>query len=145
MVAFGRFNTMATAREEALRNATSRIANMGSTVGDIGTQMGAGTGAMGAPRAIDPNEIPAVAGLANLQASVSNLSTTRESENKRQAGQLPKYVTAYRNYLKWRYPNVYGGGKSKGGLTPVSGSFVPGYDVPDLPPIANAPAYGQGF
>lgn len=138
MVAFGRFNTMATAREEALRNLSDRVANMGSTVQDIGARTGA-------PAPIDPNEIPAVAGLANLQASVGGLSTTREAESKRQTGQLPKYVTAYRNYLKWRYPNVYGGGKNKGGLSPVSGSFVPGYDVPDLPPIANAPAYGQGF
>jgi hypothetical protein len=67
------------------------------------------------PSAIDPNEIPSIGALANMQAISKTESTARQDQNKAAVQRLPKYVDAYRNYLKWRYPKRYGGGSSGGG------------------------------
>lgn len=138
MVAFGRFNTMATKGEENLRSLAEKAANMTGQMGQIEQQTGA-------PAPINAAEIPAVAALANLQASVGRSSTQRETAAKALTARMPKYVSSYRNYLKWRYPNVYGGGKGKGGgLTPVTGGMTPAQIIPDLPSLGSAPIYGGG-
>ena len=138
MVAFGRFNTMATKGEENLRDLAEKAANMTGQMGQIEQQTGA-------PAPINTAEIPAVAALANMQASVGRSSTNRETAAKDLTARMPKYVSSYRNYLKWRYPNVYGGGKSKGGsLTPVTGGMTPAQIIPDLPSLGSAPIYGGG-
>lgn len=138
MVAFGRFNPMAEKGEENLRNLAEKAANMTGQMGQIEQQTAA-------PAPINTAEIPAVAALANLQASVGRSSTSRETTAKELTARMPKYVSSYRNYLKWRYPNVYGGGRNRSrGLTPVPpGSMSPGIIVPPLPSLGPPPTYGE--
>ena len=115
-------------RESGLRDRAAGLSNMSSSLSDVSS-------ATGASSAINPMEVPSIAGLANLQAGVTELSKIREKQEKTQIKNLPKYVSAYRNYLQWRYPSRYGGG---GGGAPVSNPYGD-YDVPPLPGISGRP------
>lgn len=83
------------------------------------------------PSAIDPNDIPSVGALANMQAISGTQSTAREAQGKAAVKRLPQYVDAYRNYLKWRYPTRYGSSTSS------SSPSISSYEVPGIPdPLA---------
>lgn len=116
-------------RESGLRNQASALSNMSSSLADVSAQTGASS-------PINASEVPSIAGLANMKAGVGELSTIREKQEKKQIKSLPKYVSAYRNYLQWRYPTRYGGGG--GGSAPVSNPYGD-YDVPPLPGITGRP------
>lgn len=113
-------------RESGLRDQAQGLANISVPLSAVEAQVNA-------PSAINVNEIPSVAGLASMQAGVSNLSNIREKQNVKQVKNLPKYVSAYRNYLQWRYPTRYGGGN--GSTQNPYGD----YDVPQLPGITGLP------
>lgn len=114
-------------RESGLRDQAQGLANMSVPLSEVGAQVNA-------PSAINASEVPSIAGLASMQAGVSNLSDIREKQNVRQVKNLPKYTTAYKNYLKWRYPTRYGGGSSSSLSNPYGD-----YDVPQLPGITGLP------
>lgn len=116
-------------REAGLRDRAEGLANMSSTLTDVAASTGA-------PAAINPAEIPSISGLASMRAGVSDLSSTRQTQQNRQIKNLPKYVSAYRNYLQWRYPTRYGRGS--GGGVPASNPYGQ-YDVPALPGITGRP------
>ena len=108
-------------REAAFSENMTGQANMGASLGQYGAQTGA-------PGAINPQEIPSVAALANYKAIAQTASQEREANMQSRRKQLPSYVDAYRKYLKWRYPTRYGGGS--GGSTPGS---LTNYQIPDIP------------
>lgn len=116
-------------REQGFRGNAENIAKMDTPLTAISAQTGA-------PSAINPNEIASIAGLANIKAVTQNQSTQREALGKTTASRMPKYVKAYRNYLKWRYPSQYGGGGSTGGV-------LSSYTVADLPDIAPVPGMNK--
>lgn len=116
-------------RESGLRNQAAGLSNMSSSLTDVAASTGA-------PAAINPAEVPSISGLASMKAGVGDLSTVRERKEKSQIRNLPKYVSAYRNYLQWRYPSRYGGGS--GGGAPTSNPYGD-YDVPPLPGISGRP------
>lgn len=130
------FNQLANSvamREGALREQTPNILNMSGTLQDIGAQTGA-------PGNIQAGEIPSVMGLASQQAYVNTASQARETAAKRQAKQLPAYVSSYRNYLKWRYPSRYGGKKTGNYTTDYTQS---GADIADIADPFAPPGFNQ--
>ena len=100
---FTRFANAVVARESALRGNAANTLNMTGSLQDIAAQTGA-------PGQINPSEIPSVAGLASQQAYINTTSKAREANTKEKVRQMPSYISGYRSYLKWRYPNRYGGG-----------------------------------
>lgn len=124
--AFTKYANAIAMRESGLRDQAQGLSNISVPLSAVEAQVNA-------PSAINVNEIPSVAGLASMQAGVSNLSNIREKQNVKQVKNLPKYVSAYRNYLQWRYPTRYGGG---GGNTQ---NPYGDYDVPQLPGITGLP------
>lgn len=116
-------------REAGLRERAQGLSNMSLPLSEISTATGASSN-------INPAEIPSISGLASMRAGVSNLSNIRQGQQTKQIKNLPKYVSAYRNYLQWRYPTRYGSGS--GGGMPVSNPYGD-YDVPPLPGITGAP------
>ena len=119
-------------REKEFRGTSPNIAAMSGPMASIEAQTGA-------PSTINPQEIAAISGLANLQAVANTQSTQRQKEGTRLAKRMPKYVKSYRNYLQWRYPARYGGGSSGGS------GFTGGSDftIADLPPIEAPKGYGK--
>ena len=113
-------------REQAFREQNPNRMNISGML-----QPGQGTPSS-PPSAINPNDIPSVGALANMQAISGTQSTARETQGKAAVKRLPQYVDAYRNYLKWRYPTRYGGGS---GYT--TGGSLGSYEVPGIPdPLA---------
>ena len=110
-------------REQAFREQNPNRLNISSLL-----QPGQGTPSS-PPTAINPNEIPSVGALANMQAISNTQSTARQDLNRSAVKRLPQYVDAYRSYLKWRYPTRYGRG---GGGNASGGPALSGYDVPGL-------------
>ena len=119
---FNEYANAIASREQGLRGEAADIANMSGSVGNI-----------------NPNEVPAVGALANQQAQAGALSKIRESSSKASAKRMPKYVSAYRNYLQWRYPNRYGGGSGTDYTNTNTGGNS--YSVPDLPAITGIPSF----
>lgn len=111
------------ARETALREQTPLRLNMAAELQGIGEQTGA-------PGKIEASEIPSVMGLASQQAYIDTSSKAREATANRMTKDLPKYVSAYRNYLKWRYPTRYGG--KSGGTSYSTNYSTGGMNIPDL-------------
>lgn len=118
-------------REQDFRTASPNIAAMTGPMASIEAQTGA-------PSTINPQEIAAISGLANLQAVANTQSTQRQQSGARLVKRMPNYVKSYRNYLQWRYPTRYGGGGS-------GYSSAPGTDftIGDLPPIESPKGYGK--
>jgi|LakMenEpi03Aug12_release.lakeMendotaPanAssembly.Ray.scaffolds.fasta_scaffold721042_2 hypothetical protein len=119
---FNEYANAIASREQGLRGEAANIANMSGSMDNI-----------------NRSEVPALGALANQQAQAGALSTIRESSSKASAKRMPKYVSAYRNYLQWRYPNRYGGG----GGTDYTNTNTGGnsYNVPDLPAITGIPSF----
>lgn len=111
-------------REKDFRGSSPNIANMAGPMDSIEAQTGA-------PANINPQEIAAISGLANLQAIANTQSTQRQSSGSKLIKRMPNYVKSYRTYLQWRYPSRYGGGTGSG-YTDGSG-FVVG-DLPAIVP-----------
>lgn len=130
---FSRFAEDLAAREAGFRAGAYDLVNMQTPLVEIAT-------ATNAPAPINPEEIPAVRGLANMYAVAKEGSTQREKRGTAQIKALPKYVNAYRSYLRWRYPNKYGGKGGGSSLSPIQPGG--GYEVPDLPNIGDIPMYG---
>ena len=93
---------------------------------------------------INPAELPMVSYLTNQYNVLKGQSQAREELASAQVKRLPEYMTAYRSYLKWRYPNRYGAGKSgtddpyrTGGATP------PSFAIPQLPAITQTPSFSK--
>jgi hypothetical protein len=126
MAAFDKYVNAIAMRESAMRDQAAGLGNMSGSLQNVAAQTGA-------PSAINPAEVPSIAGLASLQAGATNLSTGREKEQVKTVKNLPKYMSAYKNYLQWRYPTRYGSGG--GGLSNPYGD----YDVPGLPGITGVP------
>lgn len=115
-------------REQALREQNTNRLNISGML-----QPGQGTPSS-PPSAINPNEIPSVGALANMQAVSSTQSTARQNQGQAAVKRLPKYVDAYRSYLKWRYPTRYGSGGGGGGAPSIGAYEVPGIPDPLAPP-----------
>jgi hypothetical protein len=127
MAAFQQYRDSVAMREQAFREQNPNRLNISSLL-----QPGQGTPSS-PPSAINPNEIPSVGALANMQAISNTQSTARQDQNRAAIKRLPQYVDAYKNYLKWRYPTRYGGGSGNAS----GGPALSGYDVPGLPdPLA---------
>lgn len=120
---FTRFANAVAARETALRESTPDVLNMGPSLQSIAAQTGA-------PGAINANEIPSVAGLANQQAYINTSSLARQANTAEQVKQMPGYVSSYRAYLKWRYPSRYG--KKSSGTNYSTDYTQSGADVADI-------------
>lgn len=121
MAAFQKYSDAIAMREQAFRDQLPGLMNISGML-----QPGQGTPSS-PPSAINPNDIPSVGALANMQAVSNTQSTARQTQGKAAVKRLPQYVDAYRGYLKWRYPTRYGGGT--GGS---SGGVLSGYDVGPL-------------
>lgn len=119
---FTRYANAIAMREGALRTDVPAVLNMTGTLSDIASKTGA-------PGALEGNEIPAVANLANRKSYLDATSRTREESSQRAIKQLPKYVSSYRNYLKWRYPSRYGG---KTGTNYTTDFTQSGADIADI-------------
>ena len=117
-------------REAGLRDRAQGLSNMTLPVQSVAQQTGASS-------PINPDEVPSIAGLASMRAGVSSMSDIRQKQNVKQVKNLPKYTSAYRNYLQWRYPTRYGGGS--GSTQNPYGD----YDVPQLPGITGLPGMPQ--
>lgn len=117
-------------REKEFRSTSPNIAAMTGPMQSIEAQTGA-------PSSINPQEIAALSGLANMQAISNTQSTQRQKEGARLAKRMPKYVESYRTYLKWRYPSRYGGGT--GSSYPTGSDFTVG----DLPAIVPPKGFGK--
>lgn len=115
-------------REAAFRAQLPGQLNMTDSLTSIGQQTGA-------PGPINPAEIPSVAALANLRASAQTASQEREQQIRTRRRQAGSYIGAYRKYLKWRYPSVYGGGSSGGGGSPLPSYELPALTLPTLPEL----------
>lgn len=109
-------------QEEGFRGNIEGIANMGSSLTNIGAQTGA-------PGAINQAEIPMAAALANMRATAQTASQERQNYTETQRKAMPSFVKSYRNYLKWRYPGTYAGGSSG---TAASGQYLPTYEIPPI-------------
>jgi hypothetical protein len=130
MTKYKPFRDAVAAREETFREQAPNVLNVSSLLQpDQGTPSSP-------PSAINPNEIPSVGALANMKAVSGTESTARQEQNKTAVQALPKYVDAYRNYLKWRYPTRYGrkGGGGGGGGGSLTSYNVPGLGDPFTPP-----------
>lgn len=119
---FSKYANAIAMRESGLRDQLSGLSNMSSSLGDVAASTGA-------PAAINPGEVPSISGLASMQAGMTDMSNIRAKEQGGIVKNLPKYVSAYRNYLQWRYPTRYGGGSSSSAASNPYGD----YDVPQLP------------
>jgi hypothetical protein len=128
MAAFDQYVNAVAMRESNMRNQAAGLGNMSSSLQNVAAQTGA-------PAAINPAEVPSIAGLASLQAGATNLSNVRQKQETANIKNLPKYMSSYRNYLQWRYPKRYGGGSSGSSLSNPYGD----YDVPQLPGISGLP------
>lgn len=117
-------------REKGFRETSPNIAAMTGPLESIASQTGA-------PSSINPQEIAAISGLANLQAVANTQSTERQQAGSRLAKRMPNYVKSYRNYLQWRYPSRYGGGASSG--YPTGSDF----QIGDLPAIEPPKGFGK--
>lgn len=124
---FSKYANAVAMRESALRQQAANIANMGSTIQQMGVQTQA-------PGQINPAEIPTVAGLANLQATAQTQSSLRAERAKTTTARLPAWQKSYRSYLQWRYPSRYGGGNTYNYTAPA-GSYTPSVAIPKLPAI----------
>jgi len=126
MAAFQKYSDAIAMREQAFRDQLPGLMNVSGML-----QPGQGTPSS-PPSAINPNEIPSIGALANMQAISNTQSTARQAQGKSTVKRLPQYVDAYRGYLKWRYPTRYGGGS--GGS---SGGALSSYEVnPIIDPLA---------
>lgn len=121
-------------REAALQSEVGRISNLGPTLQQIAAQTAG-------PEQFNAGEIPSVGYLANLKAGAVGASELRKGEANRAINRLPQYIKGYRAYLKWRYPNRYGGGG--GGYGGSAGSNVDYGDIlGDMPGITGHPGIG---
>lgn len=111
--------------EKAYRERAGALANMSTTAPTIQQQQQVAN-------QINPDEIPAVRALANYQATGAEQSSLRQKAGSRTMKGMPKYVTGYRSYLKWRYPSRYGGGSGSSYY-----SAQPGNAGFSLSPITN--------
>lgn len=120
--------------EKTLRSDIANMKNMAPSLQAIDQNTGA-------PGAINANEIPMVGMLANQAATSTTASQARADLANKQINALPQYKTGYRAYLKWRYPNRYGGGSSNGYQVVTGGGGVgnPVGGLPTLPPITELP------
>jgi hypothetical protein len=122
---FSKYANAIAMRESALQSQLAGLSNMSSSVQNVAASTGA-------PSAINPGEVPSVSGLASMQAGMTDISKIRAKQEGGVVRNLPKYVSAYNNYLRWRYPTRYGSGGSGSTASNPYGD----YDVPQLPGLS---------
>lgn len=137
-MADGPIRTRINTGENTFQSNLGALSNIAPAATDIAS-------AAAGPANFNPGDIPSVGYLANLQASMKQASETRKGAANTAINALPQYVKGYRSYLKWRYPNRYGGGSgstygytgnsSGGGSTDYTAGLT-------LPNVAAPPSYG---